>query len=563
MQSPRALLLVPFLLAIVMGAAGSWLLVHSRAKPLPDSLAHAPIPIATPPPGAQLDQWFEDAVCEVERDGSLLVFGGLLLVATLLRAAVPSSQRRMRTSVFMFFLYAITIPCGAVLVSGGNLDSYAYVRGVAVFCEGVAITNLVAILVFDVTFGLARLRVPPILREILTGTSYILVTLVLFRRGGFPLGSILTTSAVLTAVVGLSVQSTLGDAVSGVVLEWEDTIQVGDWVKIGSDVNGQVKEIRWRHMTIETRNWETLVIPNSVVMKSNVVICGKRTGQPVQLRRWLYFQVPYEFMPNQVIAAVNDAVQAAPIERVALDPKPHCILYDFREYAGYYAVRYWLTDLAVDDPTDSVVRTRIHAALKRAGIPFALPARALDVKTQDEQARTRETAERLEERLGVIRRCTLFSMLMQDECYSLVPHIVHAPFAKGEVMTRQGAEAHWLYMVDRGQASVWLELPSHERKRIATLEAGGYFGEMALLTGEPRSATVVAETDVDCWRLDREGFKQVIERRPEIAQELARILTARRILLAEARDTEKTHSRADVESSLLREITGFFGLSSV
>ena len=52
---------------------------------------------------------------------------------------------------------------------------------------------------------------------------------------------------------------------------------------------------------------------------------------------------------------VNAALQAAPIEHVAVEPAPHCILMDLHESFGRYAVRYWLTDLARDDPTDSVI----------------------------------------------------------------------------------------------------------------------------------------------------------------------------------------------------------------
>src|SRR5581483_9048852 len=237
----KLLLLVPLLLGLLMAGLGAWLYAtQTRNATLPEELAHAKSAIAAPPPGARLHDWFHDAVCEFERDGSLLVFGGILVVATLLKLAAPGSQKRLRTSVFMFFIYMVTVPSGAVLVAGGDLESYAWIRAVALFCEGIAITHLGAILVFDVLIAAVHLRIPPILRDLLVGTSYLVVTLALFSRAGIPLGSILTTSAVLTAVVGLSIQSTLGDLVSGVVLEWEDTIEVGDWVRI-NDVVGKIK----------------------------------------------------------------------------------------------------------------------------------------------------------------------------------------------------------------------------------------------------------------------------------------------------------------------------------
>src|SRR5262249_5033754 len=153
-------------------------------------------------------------------------------------------------------------------------------------------------------------------------------------------------------------------------------------VKVG-DVRGRVAEIRWRYTAIETRNWETVIVPNGVLMKGQVVVEGRRSGQPVQLRRWLYFNVDFRYAPTDVIAAVNEAITAAPIERVAIHPSPNCVLMDLAESWGRYAVRYWLTDLAVDDPTDSAVRARIYFALKRAGIPLSMPAHAVFVTEEN------------------------------------------------------------------------------------------------------------------------------------------------------------------------------------
>ncbi|MEZ0230284.1 MAG: cyclic nucleotide-binding domain-containing protein, partial [Planctomycetota bacterium] len=111
-------------------------------------------------------------------------------------------------------------------------------------------------------------------------------------------------------------------------------------------------------------------------------------------------------------------------------------------------------------------------------------------------------------------------------------------------------------------ANVFVELESGNRRQVATLNGGDYFGEMALLTGEKRSATVVAATDVECWRLDREGFKQIIERRPEMAQELASLLATRKLAVEVAKQGHETVSRADVERNLFAGISAFFGLAT-
>ncbi|MDP1635796.1 MAG: cyclic nucleotide-binding domain-containing protein, partial [Gallionellaceae bacterium] len=62
-------------------------------------------------------------------------------------------------------------------------------------------------------------------------------------------------------------------------------------------------------------------------------------------------------------------------------------------------------------------------------------------------------------------------------------------------------------------------------------EEGNFFGEMGMMTGAPRSATVVARTDVECYRLDKEAFKEIMLARPSIAEEVANVLVVRRAQL--------------------------------
>jgi small-conductance mechanosensitive channel len=519
---------------------------------------HPPSVIATPPPGARLDAWWHDTLLEAWRDGTLLVLAGVIILAALLHQVSPQEQRRIRTSALCFIVYLLSLPLSGLFVSLDLLPWYGRLRLLALLAEAITITNVAAIFIFDIVLKLVNVRPPTILRDLLIASAYVGAFFTLLSRAGFDLTGLIATSAVITAVIGFSLQDTLGNIMGGIALQWEDTIGVGDWVKVG-DLYGKVKEIRWRQTTIETRNWDTAVVPNSVLMKGQVLIVGRRTAQAVQHRQWVYFHVGFQHPPSEVIAAVNEALQAAPIERIALEPKPHCIVYDFHEYAAYYAVRYWLTDLAVDDPTDSVVRTRIHYALARVGISLAIPKRSIHV-TRHESAH--KAAHTRDEKLEALKRVALFTMLNSSELEKLVPHLKYAPFTTNEVMTRQGAVAHWLYLIIRGQARVDVRRADGEVRFVARLSDGDFFGEMALLTGEPRSATVVAESDVECWRLDREGFQDIVQHRPEIASELSRILAARRVGLKAVHD-DKPAAREGLEGAqheLLSKITQFFGL---
>src|SRR5262245_22740030 len=117
---------------------------------------------------------------------------------------------------------------------------------------------------------------------------------------------------------------------SGLVLEMEDAINPGDWVKV-NDVVGRVKEIRWRWTSIETRNWDTVIIPNAVLMKNQVLVFGRRTGAPLQHRQWVWFTVELSVAPSLVIDTVEQALRGSPIARVSSEPPPNCILMDLKE----------------------------------------------------------------------------------------------------------------------------------------------------------------------------------------------------------------------------------------
>ena len=184
------------------------------------------------------------------------------------------------------------------------------------------------------------------------------------------------------------------------MLHIEESLDVGDWVKI-DQTSGQVKKITWRYVAIETRNWDTVIIPNSVLMKSQVIVAGRRAGQPLQERRWIYFNVDFRVPPTEVIRVVTEALEAEPVEGAAADPKPNCLLMDFKESYCLYAARYWLADLAKDDPTDSLVRTRIYFALQRAGIPLSVPAYTTFVESHDQERQKLHHEHEIQQRLAL------------------------------------------------------------------------------------------------------------------------------------------------------------------
>jgi CRP-like cAMP-binding protein len=305
-----------------------------------------------------------------------------------------------------------------------------------------------------------------------------------------------------------------------------------------------------------------MIIPNSVLMKGQVVVLGRRQGEPVMLRRNIDFQVDFRTPPREVVGVVRDALATNPVANMSPMPAPQVLFHGVRESTALYRARYWLEDLAHDDTTDSEVRTRIYYALQRAGITFSIPAQTVFVSSDDETKRQRHTERELGRRCDAIAKVDLLAVLGAEERRQLASTLHYAPFARGEAMTREGATDDGLYMIVEGEASV--RIGGVDGDEVARLRPGQFFGEMSLMTGEKRSATVVAATPVVTYRLDKPAFEDLVRSRPEIAAAVAVVLAERRMGLEQARDrlddATRSRRRASTKHDLLGRIRGFFNL---
>jgi small-conductance mechanosensitive channel len=510
----------------------------------------------------------KDALHDLWQLGAL--FGALLVVAFLVNRFQPARRGRVRRALILLLLAALCSSVAWLLAATGSTVWSWRLDFAGELFAAMTLVNLVCLALFDVVLPGASAELPAIASDLVTGAGYIAATIIVLRGRGVQLGDVLATSAVVSAVLALSLQSTLGNVIGGVALQLDGSIRAGDWIQLENGRTGKVRQVSWRHTLVETRDWGTIVVPNSMLLAQQILVLGKREGAPLQHRYWIYFSVDFSVPPSKVIRVVDEALQGAPIPNVASDPKPHCLCMDFaspgREGYAYYAVRYWLTDLAHDDGTSSRVRERIHAALARAQISFARPVQTTTFVPGGERAAARAVERQREERLRALQSLDLFKSLKGDELAWVADHLVPAPFARGEIITRKGAVAHWLYIVVAGTVEV--RLPAEEGKPsrlLRTLEAPAFFGEMGLLTGEPRSADVIAASDVECLRLDKPGFEKIIKERPEIAKAMSETMAHNRVELLAALEQiadqgARSVHEARMAAEILRKIQSFFGL---
>lgn len=505
---------------------------------------------------------------------------GGLLVATVVTAWLvnrlnPGHRSRVRRLVILFALYSVTVAAHHAL-AGLGIEVWA--RRVDVASELIrafACVQLTVIVLFSALLPRVGVVFPMIASDLIVGFAYILTTLgVLSGHGLNPTGA-LASAAVVSAVLAISLQSTLGNILGGVALQLDGSVHEGDWIQLENGRQGRVRAIRWRHTVVETRDWSTIIVPNSQLLANNITILGKRDGREVPFRMWVWFNVDFRFAPTKVIQTVSDALLGSPIPGVASDPPPSCVCMDFtrerRESFATYAVRFFLTDLAADDPTASRVRARVFTALQRANIPLAIPAVTGWIQIEDDARRQRKQKQTTDERVREMKQIPLFRHFKDEEVEKLAEGLSEVLYTAGETITRQGAVAHYLYLLTSGQAEIRTTfdpdgdgpMPA-QTKTVAKIKAPDVFGEMGLMTGEPRTADVVATTDVECLRLGKETFEQVLLNRPEIANELSTRLAHQRIDLIAVREnldeSAKRAREASERARILDGIKSFFGL---
>jgi CRP-like cAMP-binding protein len=367
---------------------------------------------------------------------------------------------------------------------------------------------------------------------------------------------------VLTGVVAFSLQETLGNLWGGIALQLDNTCRLGDWVRI-ENVTGQIVGIRWRYVAIATNTGETVIVPNSTLIKNRVTVLARRGDQRIPWRREIDFRVSYKAPPSRVIGAVRSALARAEIAHVAATPATEVICKQFGDSAVDYAVLYWLSELRLDVQTDSEVRLHVHAALAREGMEIPFPHRViLDGDVPDGGARERT----LNERVATLANIELFAPMTENERRALASELADCVFVKNDTISRRGEIAEALYVLAEGRVAIYGDADRGQaRPRLATLEAPTYFGEMGVLTGQARTATVIAATDVLCYRLDKPGFDAILRARPELVDGLSKVIAQRQAendATLQAADADArarmTVSRA---SELVRRIRQFFDIA--
>ena len=469
----------------------------------------------------------------------------IVIVSFILFRLRHNERPIVRNALTLFALSLIALIISGLLHASANHESAIWIQKTSILIQGIVAIRLASLFLFRIVLPSIKISLPSILQDVIVFVTFLLWTMMQLHFAGLDLEGIVTTSAILTAIIAFSMKDTLGNLLGGIALQWDHSLKCGDWIRI-NDIEGKVVDIRWRAIFVETRNWETVVIPNSIMMTNSFKVLGERINEPVQWRRWIKFNIDYKVPPSTVIKIAEDAVRTAEIPNLSRTPTPNCLFMNYETSYGDYALRYWLTDLAVDAPTDSLVRTHLFSALERAGISPALVKQQLYLTKENEKHETLQHEKEIEQRISILMKLDLFSSFKKSELHHIANELIYTPFSRAETITKHGDIDHWLYIIISGTAGVYLKNQEGLTEQAFKLQHGDIFGEMGLMTGEPRTASVIAEDEMKCYRLNKHGFYEVIHTRPEIIEEISHVLIKHKNAL------DQTREKLDAESGQLK-----------
>ena len=374
--------------------------------------------------------------------------------------------------------------------------------------------------VFEILPRKAKIRFPLLLRDLVLVLGFVVVLFGVLGQSGVDVASMVTTSAVLTAILGLAMQSTLTNLLAGILLHVDRSLGVGDWVQFGQR-QGCITEIRWRSTVLRTTDGDTVIIPNAQVTTQEI----HNFSRPLPHHRArINIGFHYRHPPNEVRRVLVEAARATP--EVLADLAPDCFPIEFGDHAIVYTLRYWIDRFDRDGDIRGEVLTRVWYAARRAGLEIPFPTRTIVQGGGGTDEPVALGGRALRERLAVLEQVDLFATLAPAERELLAAGLHEKRFAAGEAIINQGGPGDSMFLIAEGRVQVSLG-QDDVHTQLASLGAGDFLGEMSLMTGEPRAATCLAATDVLCYELDHATLQAVLTTRPAIADQMSALLAAR------------------------------------
>ncbi len=370
-------------------------------------------------------------------------------------------------------------------------------------------------------------RPPKILRDLgMLLVAAVITVMVLQEQAKINVVGLVTTSAILTAVIGLAAQESLKDLFAGIVLQLDSPFQEGDFISVGNGIEGWVVTLTLMSTRLQHVHGALITMPNSKMWSTEI----RRFGPRGPIAREIHLNLDLDLPPETATTVLTQVARGNPL--VLSDPEPTAFVYAYADHAITYELEIWQ-----EDPTDSgfdVLRGQLLAqiwyALERAGRTLPYPVRELRPKARP-AAIDDPAGYDLPSRLELLRQNILFSHLSSGQLEKIAPLTRCLRYAVGESVIVEGDRGDALFQLVRGSVEVIKRMDDGCSKTVAQLGVGAIFGEMSVFSDQPRSASVRALEECVLLEVERDDLRPVLEGNPRLVEELALLVSERRAQL--------------------------------
>jgi len=462
------------------------------------------------------------------------VFAAAVGVALLL-ALLPRGRRRMALVPLALILLA-PLPSAVALLFPDSQGAAATAVALARFALLSSLFLSVVVLALVVAWERVARPLPRIFLDVVRSLAVAVALLVILSESGVDPQSLFTGSALFTAALGFALKDTLGNVFAGLAIHAEHPFEVGDWIQYDTNQAhiGRVVEINWRATKVLTLDEAYVIIPNGQLAQASI---RNFTKPDPWSRRSLYVVTPYDVSPQRVQRIILEAIRGS--FGVRDEPAPSVVTNDFKERGVEHWVRFFTTEFDKRDRVDGMARDRIWFALTRHGIEIPVATQAIRLQQLPPPPAAESWEAAVERRVALLGGIPLLADLDDGQRRRLAAENRESVFAAGEPVVREGDVGDSMFVVVDGEVDVRAADGARGTVTLARLGAGQVFGEMSLLTGAPRSATVAATVETRVLEISKASIAHLLEAERGLVDKLGAALAARladrsRLLTGEA-----------------------------
>ncbi|KAA0258519.1 mechanosensitive ion channel [Deferribacter autotrophicus] len=355
--------------------------------------------------------------------------------------------------------------------------------------------------------------------------------------------TILTPSAILTAIIGLSMKDTIGNLISGLIIQIEKPFDVGDWIKI-DDYVGQITEINWRYTKLKTLDNIFLIIPNNNISSGNLLNYNRPEKE---MRILLEIGVSYDTPPDKLKSVVKKVL----LSSIHVDKSKDVNVYlkRYNDFSIDYDIAFWIKEYKFTREARDEIYSALWYEFKLAGIEIPFPIRTIINKepTQIESKIDKNL-------VSDFKKLEIFNTLSETTIENLIRFSNIHTYPENFIIIEENEQGESMFIILDGLVEVF-----KDNKKLSELKSGDFFGEMSLLTGERRSATVVTKSECKIVEISRPVFKVFLEKDKKLMDAVNKIFQQRIADLKKNRITSKDIK--EIEKNLFAKFKKLFNLN--